>query len=82
MHCPTNGATEIRELRAEIEIAARPERVWQVLRDFDAYPEWNPFIRSIVGDAVVGSRLRVRIEPSGARGMTFKPTVRAVAPGT
>ena len=70
----------MRELRAEIEIAAPPERVWQVLSDFGAYPEWNPFIRSIVGDAEVGSRLSVRIEPPGARGMTFKPTVRAVAP--
>ena len=42
--------------------------MWRVLSDFDAYPEWNPFIRSIVGDAEVGSRLRVRIEPPGARG--------------
>jgi hypothetical protein len=70
----------MRELRTEIEIAAPPERVWQVLSDFDAYSEWNPFIRSIVGDAEVGSRLSVRLEPPGARGMTFKPTVRAVAP--
>jgi hypothetical protein len=54
--------------------------MWRVLSDFDAYPEWNPFIRSIVGDAEVGSRLRVRIEPPGARGITYKPTVRAVAP--
>ena len=70
----------MRELRAEIEIAAPPERVWQVLSDFGAYPKWNPFIRSIVGEAKVGSRLRVRIEPPGTRGMNFKPTVRAVAP--
>ena len=38
----------MRELRAEIEIAAPPERVWRVLSDFDAYPDWDPFIRSIV----------------------------------
>jgi len=38
------------------------------------------FIRSIVGAAEVGSRLSVRIEPPGARGATFKPTLRAVAP--
>jgi hypothetical protein len=70
----------MRELRTEIEVAAAPERVWQVVSDFDAYPEWNPFIRSIEGDAEVGSQLSVRIEPPGARGMTFKPTVRAVEP--
>jgi hypothetical protein len=52
-----------------------------VVADFASYPEWNPFIRSIEGDARVGARLRVRIEPPGARGMTFRPTVRAAEPG-
>jgi hypothetical protein len=61
----------------EIEIDAPPGRVWQVLTDFGAYPEWNPFIRSIEGEAKVGSRLKVRIEPPGGRRMTFRPTVRA-----
>ncbi len=70
----------MRELHAQIEIDAPPDRVWQVLTDFDAYPEWNPFIRSIEGDAEVGSQLKVRIEPPGARGMTFRPTVRAAEP--
>ena len=68
------------ELRTEIEIDAPPERVWQVLIDFGAYPQWNPFIRSIEGEAKVGSRLKVRIEPPGARGMTFRPTVRVSEP--
>jgi hypothetical protein len=70
----------MRVLRTEIEIDAPSERVWEVLTDFGAYPEWNPFIRAVEGEPVVGSRLKVRIEPPGARGMTFKPTVRAVEP--
>jgi hypothetical protein len=37
----------VRELRAEIDIDATPDRVWEVLTDFPAYPEWNPFITSI-----------------------------------
>ena len=67
----------MRELGTEIEIDAPPERVWQVLTDFAAYPEWNPFIRSIEGEPEVGSRLKVRIELPGGRGMTFRPTVQA-----
>lgn len=70
----------MRELRSEIEIDAPPERVWQVLIDFGAYSQWNPFIRSIEGEPRVGSRLKVRIEPPGARGMTFRPTVRVAEP--
>jgi hypothetical protein len=70
----------MREVHSEIEIDATPERLWQVLTDFGAYPQWNPFIRSVEGQPELGSRLRVRIEPPGARGMTFTPTVRAVEP--
>jgi hypothetical protein len=66
------------ELRREIEIDAPPERVWAVVTDFAAYPEWNPFITRISGELRVGARLEVRIEPPGGRAMTFKPTVRAV----
>lgn len=70
----------MRELHTEIDIAAPPERVWDVLTDFGAYPEWNPFIRSIDGEPRVGSRLKLRIQPPGARAMTFRPTVRAAEP--
>lgn len=70
----------MKELRREVEIAAPAERVWSVLVDFDAYPDWNPFIRSIHGTCEPGARLTVRIEPPGARGMTFKPTVLRVEP--
>ena len=68
----------VRELRREIEIDAPPERVWAVVSDLAAYPEWNPFIRRVGGELREGARLDVRIEPPDARAMTFKPTVRAV----
>jgi len=70
----------MRELRSHIDVDASPERVWRVLTDFDAYPEWNPFIRSLTGRCEVGAKLTVRIEPPGARSMTFKPTIRAAEP--
>jgi hypothetical protein len=68
----------VRELHREIEIDAPPERVWAVVTDLTAYPEWNPFIRRINGDLREGARLEVRIQPPGARTATFKPTVRSV----
>jgi hypothetical protein len=62
-------------LQTEIDIAATPDRVWSILTDFSAYPDWNPFIRSIRGVPEQGARLVVRIQPSGAKAMTFRPTV-------
>src|SRR5438132_7736949 len=68
------------ELRTDIEIDAPVERVWEVLTDFDRFPDWNPFIRRIRGNAQVGSRLDVFLGASGTRGMRFRPTVTKVVP--
>jgi hypothetical protein len=62
-------------LQTEIEIEASPERVWQTLTDFAAYPQWNPFIVRIEGALAVGARLKAMMRPVGSRGMTFTPTV-------
>src|SRR2546428_8768368 len=67
-------------LRPEIETDAPPERVWAVLLGFERFPDWNPFIRSIRGQARVGSRLDVLLGASGSRPMRFRPTVKAVVP--
>jgi hypothetical protein len=63
------------ELRAEIEIDADPGTVWAMLTTFEAYPVWNPFIRSIQGSLEPGSRLHVRLQPPGGRGITMAPVV-------
>ncbi|ELZ03772.1 polyketide cyclase/dehydrase [Natrialba aegyptia DSM 13077] len=60
------------------DIDAPPAVVWDVLLEFDSYPEWNPFVRSIEGDPAVEAELEVRIEPPESRGMTFTPVVVAV----
>jgi hypothetical protein len=65
----------MRELNTEIEINSSPERVWELLTDFKQYPRWNPFIRSVRGKLEPEAKLEVRIQPSGARGMTFRPAV-------
>ena len=70
----------MRELNTEIEINASAERVWQLLTDFEAYPQWNPFIRSIEGNPEPNSKLKIFIQPSGASGMKFSPTVLKAEP--
>ena len=68
----------MREIAAEIDIEADATKVWAILTDFASYPDWNPFIPSAAGQLEQGARLRVRIQPPGARGMTFRPTVMEV----
>lgn len=73
-------AKQPKEIVTNIIIKALPSKVWQVLTDFEQYPNWNPFIKSITGEVKVGNTIVVRIEPPGAQGMTFKPTVLAFKP--
>ena len=70
----------MKELRTEIEIQASAERVWQLLTDFPSFPQWNPFIRKASGKIRVGERLEVKLQPSGASAMTFRPTVLKAKP--
>jgi hypothetical protein len=71
----------MRSVSATVDIAATPERVWAVLADLGAYPEWNPFIPSASGTLAEGARLTLRLAPAGGRAMTFRPTVLAARPG-
>jgi hypothetical protein len=70
----------MKELRSEIEIDASAEQLWHVLTNLAAYPQWNPFIRNASGDIRIGASIEVRMQPSGARGITFRPKVLNVEP--
>ena len=67
-------------IETQIEINAPAERVWSLLMDFPSYPSWNPFIRSIDGNPMVGQSLNVLIQPPGSKAMRFRPTVLKVEP--
>lgn len=67
-------------LTTSIAIDVAPSVVWQILMDFPAYPDWNPFIRSIQGQALQGAQLVARLQPPGGQAMTFKPTVLVAEP--
>lgn len=64
-----------------IDIDASPQAVWNVLTDFAAYGDWNPFMDRVEGTPEVGARLVIHMTPNDGRGMTFKPTVLAATPG-
>jgi hypothetical protein len=71
---------QMHEIRTATEIAARPERVWEVLSDLPGHSEWNPFVRSIEGRLAAGERLRIWVQPPGGRGMRFQPEVLEAVP--
>jgi hypothetical protein len=68
------------ELYSEIEIEASAEKLWQVLTDFESFPEWNPFIRQITGVPKEGEKLDVHFMQIKGKEMTIKPTVMKSIP--
>ena len=70
----------MREIATEIEIAASPTKVWEILTDLDRFSEWNPFISEAEGVVKEGADLKVHISPPGGKPMTFKPRVTRVVP--
>jgi hypothetical protein len=68
-------------IATEVEIVASKERVWEILTDFPSYPLWNPFIKSITGEPVAGTRLDVTLQPPEGRGITLHPKVLSATPG-
>ncbi len=68
-------------LETAILIKTPPQRVWEILTDFPRMAEWNPFLPSILGAPVQGSRLTVTIVPVGKAAMVIKPRVLVATPG-
>jgi hypothetical protein len=62
-------------IETSIEINAPPEKVWEVLSATDAYPDWNPFIRSIAGRLEQGKTIQVSLSLPGGGSFGFKPLI-------
>lgn len=57
-------------IETQIKINATAEAVWSVFADFENYPEWNPFIKSLTGEVAARKQIAIALP-----GITFKPTV-------
>src|SRR3954470_22514684 len=62
-----------REMRTSIDLDATPERVWEVLTDVPAYPDWTPVLISAEGVLAVGGRVVFGFPP-------LHPLLRSTVP--
>ncbi len=64
-----------------LEIEAPAEVVWQVLTDFDAYGEWNPFVVEATCALDVGSAMDMRVRVLPFMAQSQREWVTSVEPG-
>lgn len=69
------------QLRSEIEIAAACPLVWEVLTNFRAYSEWNPYIVEAEGELQVGAVIKTTVNFPGTRERTFKRRITTLVEG-
>lgn len=68
-----------KEFQASATINATPERIWSILTEASAYPEWEPSVDRIEGRIAPGETLRVYSKLS--LGRAFPVKVRVFEPG-
>src|SRR5579863_7143472 len=54
--------------------------VWRVLTDFGTYPQWNPFVRGVIGVPESGSTLKIRLRLPEGGVRIFRATVERAIP--
>lgn len=62
-------------IETSIRIEAAASVIWDILMDFENYPNWNPFITYISGAQEIHGKLKVHIQPPASKAMTFTPVV-------
>jgi uncharacterized protein YndB with AHSA1/START domain len=57
----------MRAYEAESLIDASPERVWQVLSDIAAWPDWSSGVSKVEGTLALGEKLSISVEANPGR---------------
>lgn len=67
-------------LRTTLPIEATADVVWAILIDFARWPDWNPSVPLIRGDARVGSEVKLTLAMPGRPSAKVKATLTEVVP--
>lgn len=67
------------KIKTEILIHSTPDKVWDVFIDFENYPNWNPFIKSVKGEVKLYNKIKVKIRQSDTKEMGFKPKIKTLS---
>lgn len=74
------SAWTTKEFHAEVVIPAPPAKVWQVLTDTAAYPEWNPIFVKVAGAYSEGATIRNSVMFPDGKPIDMDARVKTFAP--
>lgn len=65
----------MKTIETQIMVNSTPEKIWNILINFEEYELWNPFMTKVVGDAKLGSKIMVKIQTVGGKERTYYPII-------
>lgn len=74
----TNAREPVLQIRTAIVIDAPPAEVFAVLSDFEQYPQWNPYHRSVEGEFVEGALLNIHIQRPDGEELDVPPHMQTI----
>lgn len=69
------------QVSAAINISAPIDRVWDVLVDFQHYPDWNPFTPKVETDLEIGAPVKLHVNMPGRSTSMRTEWINLVEPG-
>ncbi len=66
---------------ATTDIDTPAQVAWAVIADTGSYPDWNPFVRRLDGDLIVGQKIDVDLQLEGREPQRMSPKIVDVNAG-
>ncbi len=67
------------DIQTTIDIDTTAERIWQVLADFESYPQWNPMLINVRTHLEPGAEVRFEVAlREGARPLRLKANINVL----
>jgi hypothetical protein len=65
----------LKTIETNIVINSTPDKIWDVLTNFEEYELWNPFMTKVVGNAILGSKIEVNIKTISGKNRSYYPII-------
>ncbi|HET6717729.1 MAG TPA: SRPBCC domain-containing protein [Nitrososphaeraceae archaeon] len=65
----------MKTIETNIVIDSTPEKIWNILTNFEEYELWNPFMTKVVGNASLGSKIEVNIKTISGKNRSYYPII-------
>ena len=65
----------MKAIETHIIVDCTPEKIWDILTNFEEYELWNPFMTKVEGDFKLGAKIKVQIRTMRGKQRIYHPII-------